>query len=354
MNNFREGQPLKENNSWDSNRQERFRKEANTNFSQDPNRYRYSRKPEDDHSQWGGFFRKSESREPEDRNIRAGEQLKKNYDRNVYDRYGHRRDNESKHRYNERNERRLADRDWDEGTYFHTGPSAHGSRQYQAERNHEPYNQKEEYFSNHYRNQDRQLRSMEDQHGHYGARRESVYRRPDNLNYGDRGQSRQQQNYVPFGSGYEPNRQPVGFDHNPHTEGPFSGSRYKEDDYRYGSGNHNFYKEGRYQRGGGIGHGFQDNKGFFERVGDGIRDTWDSITNRDEDNVAHAKSRYYRNDKDQQRDFDQSYESGPRWADESETHRTDRSNPYPVGHRRSTDPNNRSWTDFDAENEKRW
>jgi hypothetical protein len=337
----------------DSSRQRGPGKNVNAAPSYSQDRYMRNREPKDDHSQWGSTFRSRESREPDDRNIRVGEKLHDSYNRNDYDRYGHRREDredrsESRH---DRNQRK-----WDEGNFFHTGPNPSGSRQYQEERDsHHTTSRHEDYFSNHYRNQDRQLKGMHDQHGHYGARPDSVYRRPDNLNYGDQRQNQgSQKDYVPFGSGYEPQRRPMGLDHSPHTEGPGTGSRYKEDDYRYGSGNHNFYKEGRYQRGGGIGQGFDDNKGFFERVGDGIRDAWTSVTNRDEDNVPESDNRYYRKDKDARgRNFDRGYESGPRWADESETHRN-RSSSSPQGYRRSTDPERRSWTDFDQQREKRW
>ena len=333
---------------------ENSRKNVNADVSYNQNRYMRNRKPEDDHSQWGSTFRSRESREPDSENIRIGKKLHDDYDRNAQDRYGNRQPNQAGNRRNERHDQRLEQRDWDEGNFFHTGPNPRGSRKFQAEERerHRTTNQYDEPFSNHYRNQDRQLKSMND---HYGSRPDSVYRRPNNLNYGDQRQGQQdQKNYVPFGSGYEAHRRPTGLDHNAHTEGPGTGSRYKEDDYRYGSGNHNFYKEGRYQRGGGIGGGFDDNKGFFERVGDGIRDAWGSITNDDRDNVNNGDSRYYRKDNDSRgRNYDRGYESGPRWADESEN-RSDRSSASPKGHRRSSDPDRHSWTDYDAQREKRW
>jgi hypothetical protein len=318
------------------------------------NRYLRNRKPDNDRDQWGGFFRKGESRNPDDQNIDKGSELRNTYHRGEYDRYGHRRSEPQYRNRDDRHDSREGTKDWDEGNFFHTGPSPRGSRQYEEDQRHHTTNQKEEYFSNHYRNQDRQLRSMNDQHGHYGARPDSVYRRKDNLNYGDHreDQLRGQKQASP-GSGYEPNRRPVGLDHNPHTEGPLTGSRYKEDDYRYGSGNHNFYREGRYQRGGGIGQGFEDNKGFFERVGDGIRDAWESVTNDDRDNVEGGNRRYPRDGGDQRRDYSRGYESGPKWADESDTGR-DRSKPYPTGYRKSQDPERNSWTDYDADRERGW
>lgn len=342
--------------SRDAYHPENSRKNVNADLSYGQNRYMRNRKPSNDHDQWGGIFRDRESKEPNDRNIKKGSELRDSYHRGDYDRYGHRRNDPQNRNWENknRNDREEDMSDWGEENFFHTGPNPRGSRKFKEEQRHQPTRQREEYFSNHYRNQDRQLRSMDDQHGHYGARPNSVYRREDSLNYGDQRQDRRQgQKQASPGSGYEPNRHPVGYDHNPHTEGPFSGSRYKEDDYRYGSGNHNFYKEGRYQRGGGIGGGFEDNKGFFERVGDGIRDAWDSISNEDRDNVVNSKNRYYRDDADQRRNFDRGYESGPGWADESDSGR-DRSKPYPTGYRKSQDPDRRSWTDYDADREKGW
>lgn len=336
----------------DSYRPENSRRNVNEDTSYGSNRYQQNRRPKDEHDQWGGFFRGRESRNPDDQNIDKGSELRNSYHRGDYDRYGHRRSEPQDRK--DRNDSREGTKDWDEGNFFHTGPNPRGSRKFEEEQKHRPTLQNEEYFSNHYRNQDRQLKSMGDQHGHYGARPESVYRRNDNLNYGDHRQDRNRgQKQASPGSGYEPNRHPIGLDHNPHTEGPLTGSRYKEDDYRYGSGNHNFYKEGRYQRGGGIGGGFEDNKGFFERVGDGIRDAWDSVTNDDRDNVNPSQNRSNRNNANQRGNYDRGYESGPRRADESDTGR-DRSKPYPTGYRKSQDPDRSSWTDYDAERERGW
>ncbi|CAN5913148.1 hypothetical protein BH24BAC1_BH24BAC1_03140 [soil metagenome] len=340
--------------SRDSYRPENSRRNVNADVPSGQNRYMRRRNTDDDDDQWGGIFRSRDSREPDDRNIDKGSDLHGSYRREDHDRYGHRRnDSQSQNRSN-REDRREDRKDWDEGNFFHTGPSPKGSRKFEEEQKNRPSYQQEEYFSNHHRNQDRQQRSLGDQHGHYGARPDSVYRRQDSLNYGDNQQGQNRgRNYVAAGSGYEPNRHPVGLDHNPHTEGPFTGSRYKEDDYRYGSGNHNFYKEGRYQRGGGIGGGFEDNKGFFERVGDGIRDAWDSVTNDDRDNVSDADRRHHRDDRNQRRNSGKGYESGSRRADESDTGR-DRSKSYPTGYRPSQDPDRRSWTDYDTDREKGW
>ena len=281
-------------------------KDVNADVSYGPNRYMRNRQPDQNHDHGGEHGRSPGPTNSEGQNIRVGSDLYRHHDHTPHDRYGHRRDDDFGQSQQGWKERELKQRDWDEGNFFHTGPAPKGSRVYEREQD---IRQRGNY--------NRHPHSPGDQHGHYGARSESVYRRLDNLNYGDHG--RRQQSSAPFGSGYEPHRQPIGLDNNPHTEAPGTDSRYKEDDYRYGSGNHNFYREGRYQQDGGIGQGFKDNKGFFERVGDGIRDTWESITSPDGENYPRSGNRRYGDSDADFRRSDRGYESGPRWADESET-----------------------------------
>ncbi|EJF11519.1 hypothetical protein [Pontibacter sp. BAB1700] len=213
------------------------------------------------------------------------------------------------------------ERKWDEGNYFHTGPSPRGAqdRDRQAESGrHYLGNRPATYQSN----------QGSFQSGHYGSRSESPYRNESQyLNHGYRGQgSGSQQPYRPqMGGGSQPgnyNEPPTSQD-SLWREGPGSRSRYKETDYRYGSGSHNWYNEGRYSP--DVEPDNRDKRGFFERV----RDTWDDIMHSDDPDYQ-PRNRYdserraeqlssrnrYSGESYRDRNFDRGYEGGPRWADE--------------------------------------
>lgn len=218
------------------------------------------------------------------------------------------------------------DRKWDEGNYFHTGPSPRGAqdRDRQAESGrHYTGNRPAPYQSD----------RGSYQSGHYGSRSESPYRNESQyLNHGYRGQeSGRQQTYRPsMGAGSQPgnyNEPPTSQD-SLWREGPGSRSRYKETDYRYGSGSHNWYSEGRYSP--NVEPENQDKRGFFKRV----RDTWDDIMHSDdpeyrphnrydpERRAEQLSSRHrYGSEPYQDRNFDRGYEGGPRWADETDSGR---------------------------------
>jgi hypothetical protein len=247
---------------------------------------------------------------PGDNNQRIGRELY-NKDRN-------REQQPKSQRYAYRGEN---DMKWDEGNYFHTGPSPRGAqdRDRQAESGrHYTGNRPAPYQSD----------RGSFQTGHYGSRSESPYRNENQyLNHGYRGQgSGIQQTYRPsMGGGSQPGNynEPPSSQDSLWREGPGTRSRYKETDYRYGSGSHNWYHEGRYSP--DQEPESHDKRGFFTRV----RDTWDDIMHSDDPEYK-PQNRYdperraeqlssrkrYGSEPFQDRNFDRGYEGGPRWADE--------------------------------------
>ncbi|WP_242921105.1 hypothetical protein [Pontibacter liquoris] len=230
-------------------------------------------------------------------NQRIGQQLYKK-DQEQQQRYGYRGDHNQK---------------WDEGNYFHTGLSTHGAQDRgnypQGGSSHTSYNQGQNAHPG----------------DHYGSRSDSPYRNEQSfINHGNREGQGSYNQYGGFVSGSRPGNL---HDENSYRtdsgrEGPGTRSRYKEDDYRYGSGSHNWYREGRYtpddastQR--------RDPRGFFQRVKDG----WNDIMHSDDPNYTpHDYSSHDRFDRERRgsevyrdRNFNRGYESGPRWADESDT-----------------------------------
>jgi len=234
---------------------------------------------------------------------------------------------------------------------------------------------------------------------HYGEREYSTYRNPNNLNYGDgrghsshtdfernqnTGYNNSQAHFSPYGDGrgnYSAREDSYGNGYgndrihservpsqrrrddsnenyyrgaymddrgvkkelpkpneNPYNEYPGSRSRYKDDDYRYGSGNHSWYQERRYTDDNGR-RVDRDKGDVLNDMGDGIREAWHDIKhgaqnlwNRNSDNNRDGdrdRNRQYRLDNDyrggNRNDYeyrsrrDQGFESGPRWSDESDT-----------------------------------
>ncbi|MFC6997155.1 hypothetical protein [Rufibacter roseus] len=121
---------------------------------------------------------------------------------------------------------------------------------------------------------------------------------------------------------------------NPYNEYPGSRSRYKDDDYRYGSGNHTWYEERRYTDDTGR-RADRDKGDILDDMGAGIRDAWhdlkhgaqnmwhrDSSDNNDRDRSNRHDSNYRggnRNDYEYRSRRDRGYESGPRWSDETDS-----------------------------------
>jgi hypothetical protein len=242
---------------------------------------------------------------PGDNNQRIGRELyNKDREQHHTPRYGYRGHSE---------------KNWDEGNYFHTGPSPRGAQD--RDRQHE---------SGHYMGS-RPAPYQSDrgtyQTGHYGSRSESPYRNENQyLNHGNRAYDPSRSSYRQGQGGSQPgnyNEPPTSQD-SLWREGPGSRSRYKETDYRYGSGSHNWYREGRYSA--DQEPESRDKRGFFERV----RDTWDDIMHADD--PEHQPHHDYTREADRvnsrkrhgsepysDRNFDRGYEGGPRWADESES-----------------------------------
>ncbi|PVY44099.1 hypothetical protein [Pontibacter virosus] len=213
---------------------------------------------------------------------------------------------------------------WDEGNFFHTGPSPRGAqdrdRQIESGR-HYTGSRPAPYQSD----------QGTHQTGHYGSRSESPYRNESHyLNHGNRGLGSSSQQ--PYRSQMSSGSQPGNYNEPPTSqdslwrEGPGSRSRYKETDYRYGSGSHNWYSEGRYSP--DVEPENRDKRGFFERM----RDTWDDIMQSDnpdheprhtydpERRAEQLSTRQrYSGESYRDRNFDHGYEGGPRWADETDS-----------------------------------
>ncbi|MHC2990326.1 hypothetical protein OB13_01515 [Pontibacter sp. HJ8] len=256
-------------------------------------------------------------------NQRIGRELYKKDQQQQPTRYGYRGQPEKK---------------WDEGNFFHTGPSPRGAQ----DRGHQPRS------TDHPRGGSSNTSYRVDEGArlgdHYGSQPGSAYRNENRyLNHGDRTYgSPSQQNYrQPSQGGSLPgnyNEPPTSQD-SLWREGPGTRSRYKETDFRYGSGSHNWYREGRYSP--DEAPKSTDNRGFFEKV----RNTWDDImhaddteyqsknqSNRRAENLSSRQR--YGSEPYQDRNFDRGYEGGPRWADETDSGKdnyfddTDRSQRY--------------------------
>jgi hypothetical protein len=217
------------------------------------------------------------------------------------------------------------EKDWDEGNYFHTGPSPRGAQdrgRTHTEGSHSVGGRPAPYQSD----------RGSYQTGHYGTRSESPYRNESHyLNHGNRPPTEPRPSYTtPGGS------QPGNYNEPPTSQGSLwregldDRSRYKESDYRYGSGSHNWYTEGRYSRHVGPEIDENDKRGFFERV----RDTWNDIMHADDPDYRPryeserraeqlSSRRRYGSEQFRDRDFNRGYEGGPRWADETDSGRDD-------------------------------
>ncbi|MDX5422160.1 MAG: hypothetical protein LPK07_02990 [Hymenobacteraceae bacterium] len=213
--------------------------------------------------------------------------------------------------------RGRSEKDWDEGNYFHTGPSPRGAQD---------RDRSSQYIGG------RPSSSQSDrgsyQAGHYGTRSESPYRNESRyLNHGNRPYTESSSSYTREGGSQPGNyNEPPTSQDSLWRESPQGRSRYKETDYRYGSGSHNWYSEGRYSP--DVEPESRDKRGFFKRV----RDTWDDIMHADDpDYRPHNRNEYerraeqlssrqrYGSEPFRDRNFDRGYEGGPRWADETDS-----------------------------------
>ncbi len=244
--------------------------------------------------------------------------------------------NQDKRRQQERNSYRGPEnKSWDEGNNFHTGPSPRGAQDRYQE--HES-NRGGAGNSSYNQGQNAHLND------HYGSRQNSAYRNDDNqINYGDRRDQGARRNQSNRSDERDPSKrevkgnaggsQPGNYNELPespdklHREGPGTRSRYKESDYRYGSGSHNWYTEGRYTP--DEDRNSRDDRGFFDRV----RDGWNDIMHSDDPDYQQrgdqgndrrraeelSSRKRYGGEHFRDRHYDNGYEGGPRWADETDS-----------------------------------
>jgi len=281
----------------------------------------------------------------------------------------YRRDQDKNQRHQPDHNRQQPQR-WDMGNNFHTGPN-------QQSRSHFPED-------NQQRNTNADWGGSRDKH--YGERNYSVYRNDNSLNYGDgRGNNsknqqhqqehpfsgQQNQNYSAFGDGrgnYSARQDSDGRGYgndrihsenisqqrrrddsnenyykgaymddrgvkkekprpedNPYNEYPGSRSRYKDDDYRYGSGNHGWREDQRYTDNNGR-RVDRDKGDIINEMGAGVREVWHDIKNtfsssndNDQDRRRHDDNRGNRHEQEYRSRRDQGTERGPRWSDETDS-----------------------------------
>jgi hypothetical protein len=213
-------------------------------------------------------------------------------------------------------------RQWGEGNYFHTGPNPRGAQD----------SNERKYGENYHHDRNSTYAKGRNAHlsDHYGSKQGSAYRDESHyLNHGNRsGQQHEMRRPQTPGGSLQGNYNDMS---NRRTEswneGPGTSSRYKEGDYRYGSGSHNWYREGRYTPDSDETAPYpRDHRGFIDRV----KDTWNDIWHSDDpdyrprhhhvsgaDRVDSHKR--YGSEPYRDRSFDRGYEGGPRWADETDS-----------------------------------
>lgn len=104
--------------------------------------------------------------------------------------------------------------------------------------------------------------------------------------------------------------------------------QFAAEDYRYGSGNRRWESpdhDNDYDADNDRinnrrrNNGPQDNRGFFGRIADQVREDWRTFTNPDDDRNQNNQNN--QNRWNEPRNFNRGYESGPRWADEDDSRR---------------------------------
>ncbi len=167
--------------------------------------------------------------------------------------------------YQQNKAQQRHNQDWNAGNQFHTGPSSHGAqdRPEQTRGNDFTQNRNTAYNqgNNPYRNQPDSSYSYEQ------SSWANPRNRPDN-DYDNR--NRYARDGAQPGNYNDENAE----QNDRWRESPDSRTRYKDDDYRYGSGSHNWYREGRYSP--DHANSQQDPRGFFQRVKDGWNDIMQS------------------------------------------------------------------------------
>lgn len=207
---------------------------------------------------------------------------------------------------------------WGEGNFFHTGPSPRGAQ----DSNERKYGENYRHNRNSTYAQDRNAHLSD----HYGSRSSSAYRNEGSqLDHGQRDQYQEMRRPQTPGGSLQGNYS----DMNERRGRIDDRTRYKEDDFRYGSGSHNWYREGRYTPDSDATAPYPpDSRGFMERV----KDTWNDIWHSDDPDYRprhHYTSpvdrldshKRYGSEPYRDRNFDRGYEGGPRWADETDSGR---------------------------------
>ncbi|PSR56794.1 hypothetical protein AHMF7605_26495 [Adhaeribacter arboris] len=122
--------------------------------------------------------------------------------------------------------------------------------------------------------------------------------------------------------------------------------QFQAEDYRYGSGNRHWEAPGHDEdydadndrnKNRRRHNDQQDNRGFFGRIADQVREDWRTFTHPDDGQNQNNQNN--QNWRSEPRNFNRGYESGPRWADEDDSQRRNnerRSN-------RNYDEDNRRW-----------
>ncbi|MBB6609921.1 hypothetical protein H7F15_02625 [Pontibacter sp. Tf4] len=210
--------------------------------------------------------------------------------------------------------RAQKDQKWNEGNYFHTGPSRRGA---QDRENMNRNTGNPQQHGPQHRGEGAHLND------HYGSRPNSTYR--NERSYLDHGDSFGSRHYGQGGSAQQGNYSNQPNDMWRDTSG--ERSSYKETDARYGSGTHNWYTEGRFTR-DETPPEERDNRGFFSR----LKDTWNDIMHSDDPDYRRERNypssedrlnsrRRYGTELYNRQQFERGYEGGPRWADETDSGR---------------------------------
>lgn len=231
----------------------------------------------------------------------------------------HRRDMEQNQPQQRYGYRAPKDQKWDEGNFFHTGPSKSGAQDRGRQAGTPRPTQHD--TSSYHRDQNAHLNE------HYGSRPNSAYR--NERSYLDHGDSFSSRTYNPqsgMGGSLPGNyNEPPTSRYEQWNDVPGGRSRYKDTDYRYGSGTHNWYREGRYTPDSEPTNP-RDKRGFFDRV----RDTWNDIMHADDPDYQPHHYGMTQEDRIRERQrygtelynrqqFERGYEGGPRWADETDS-----------------------------------
>ncbi|AKQ46664.1 hypothetical protein TH63_15200 [Rufibacter radiotolerans] len=128
-------------------------------------------------------------------------------------------------------------------------------------------------------------------------------------------------------------REPPLPENNPYNDYPGSRSRYKDDDYRYGSGHHTWYQEQRYTADNGRVMD-RDKGSIIDDMGEGLREAWHDVSHGvsnlwhrnvepehrrpEQHRGEHQRPTGDRHKYEYRAPQDRGLERGPRWSDETD------------------------------------